>query len=104
DGGLEEEGGSVVPKRRSASCPNPDVSRLAVFNTSPAHLSSSSTPPLPNITSNQSHRASVPTTLTKKTATEKQEEEKEEELHLYAVSPSSRIYLHLQSSWSSYII
>ncbi|KAI2665582.1 hypothetical protein H4Q32_021915 [Labeo rohita] len=109
DGSLEEEGGSVIPKRRSASCPNPDVSRLAVFNTSPTHSSSSSTPPLPDITNNQSHRASVPTTLTKRTTTEKQEEEKEEEekeeeLHLYAVSPSSRIYLHLQSSWSSYII
>ncbi|KAL1275374.1 hypothetical protein QQF64_034997 [Cirrhinus molitorella] len=110
DGSLEEEGGSVIPKRRSASCPNPDVLHLAVFNTSPAHSSSSSSAPLPNITSNQREirSASVPTTVMKTTATtttEKQEEEeKEEELHLYAVSPSSRIYLHLQSSWSSYII
>ncbi|KAJ8006525.1 hypothetical protein DPEC_G00108160 [Dallia pectoralis] len=30
--------------------------------------------------------------------------EREAELHLYAVSPVSRIYLHLQSSWNSYII
>ncbi|CAB1345732.1 unnamed protein product, partial [Coregonus sp. 'balchen'] len=38
---------------------------------------------------------------------EKDEEEggeREAELHLYAVSPTSRIYLHLQSSWNSYII
>lgn len=31
-------------------------------------------------------------------------EEKEAELHLYAVSHTSRLYLHLQSSWNSYII
>ncbi|XP_073694522.1 uncharacterized protein C12orf56 homolog [Garra rufa] len=110
DGGLEEEESSVIPKRRSASCPNPDVLRLAVFNASPAHSSSSSSAPLPSITNDQQREirsASVPTTLMKTTTTtttEKQEEEKEEELHLYAVSPSSRIYLHLQSSWSSYII
>ncbi|KAF4114886.1 uncharacterized protein C12orf56 homolog [Onychostoma macrolepis] len=93
DGGLEEEGGSVIPKRRSASCPNPDVLTLAVFNTSPAHSSSSS-----------DQRESPSTSVLKRTTTEEQDEEKEEELHLYAVSPSSRIYLHLQSSWSSYII
>ncbi|XP_016303146.1 uncharacterized protein C12orf56 homolog [Sinocyclocheilus anshuiensis] len=56
----------------------------------------------------QSPSASVPTALMRRASTEEQEqeqeEEKEEELHLYAVSPSSRIYLHLQSSWSSYII
>uniref|UniRef100_A0A671TDC3 Uncharacterized protein n=1 Tax=Sinocyclocheilus anshuiensis TaxID=1608454 RepID=A0A671TDC3_9TELE len=88
---LEE--GSVIPERRSASCPNPDVLALAVFNTSPAHSSSSSD-------QRESPSASVPTTLMRRTTTE----EKEEELHLYAVSPSSRIYLHLQSSWSSCII
>ncbi|XP_016299735.1 uncharacterized protein C12orf56-like isoform X3 [Sinocyclocheilus anshuiensis] len=93
DGGLEEEEGSVIPERRSASCPNPDVLALAVFNTSPAHSSSSSD-------QRESPSASVPTTLMRRTTTE----EKEEELHLYAVSPSSRIYLHLQSSWSSCII
>eukprot|EP00064_Thunnus_orientalis_P025313 superscaffoldBa00012477_g25667 len=31
-------------------------------------------------------------------------EEKEAELHLYAVSQTSRLYFHLQSSWNSYII
>ena len=31
-------------------------------------------------------------------------EEKEAELHLYAVSEASRLYLHLQSSWNSFII
>lgn len=31
-------------------------------------------------------------------------EEREAELHLYAVSPESRLYLHLQSAWNSCII
>ncbi|KAK1906352.1 putative protein C12orf56 like [Dissostichus eleginoides] len=31
-------------------------------------------------------------------------EERGAELHLYAVSPTSRLYLHLQSSWNSFII
>ncbi|KAM9846080.1 uncharacterized protein C12orf56 homolog [Aulostomus maculatus] len=31
-------------------------------------------------------------------------EEKEAELHLYTVSPSSRLYFHLQSSWNSFMI
>ncbi|KAM3587458.1 uncharacterized protein V6R79_006060 [Siganus canaliculatus] len=30
--------------------------------------------------------------------------EREAELHLYAVAPTSRVYLHLQSSWNSFII
>ncbi|KAK7129771.1 hypothetical protein R3I93_019421 [Phoxinus phoxinus] len=113
DGALEEEEGSVVPKRRSASCPNPDVLGLSVFN------NSSGAAPLPSITNDQRrtsaqdpvafrHRGSVLTRVMRRTITEKQKEEEEdeieEELHLYAVSPSSRIFPHLQSSWSSYII
>lgn len=97
DGGLEDEEGSLIPKRRSASCPNPDVLALAVFNTSPAHSSSSGD-------QRESPSASVSTAPMRRTTTEEQDEEKEQELHLYAVSPSSRLYLHLQSSWSSYII
>lgn len=31
-------------------------------------------------------------------------EEREAELHLYAVSRASRLYLHLQSSWNRFII
>ena len=30
--------------------------------------------------------------------------ERDAELHLYSVSRTSRIYLHLQNSWNSYII
>uniref|UniRef100_A0A3Q1F621 Uncharacterized protein n=1 Tax=Acanthochromis polyacanthus TaxID=80966 RepID=A0A3Q1F621_9TELE len=32
------------------------------------------------------------------------DEEKEAELHLYAVSQTSRLYLHLQSAWNSFLI
>ncbi len=97
DDGQEAEEGSVIPKRRSASCPNPDVLALSVFNTSPAHSSSFGD-------QRESPSASVSTAPMRRTTTEEQDEEKEQELHLYAVSPSSRLYLHLQSSWSSYII
>lgn len=34
----------------------------------------------------------------------KEAEEKEAELHLYAVSLTSRLYFHLQSIWSSFLI
>lgn len=32
------------------------------------------------------------------------EDQREAELHLYVVSQMSRLYLHLQSSWTSFII
>ncbi|TRY58906.1 hypothetical protein DNTS_003115 [Danionella cerebrum] len=103
DGVLdEEEGRHFIPKKRSASCPNPDVHGL--FESSPAHSAS----PWPSILENE--RSSVLSRVLRRATAHKEEEEdeegeeKEEELHLYAVSPSSRIFLHLQSSWSSYII
>ena len=42
--------------------------------------------------------------LLKRDSVKSSAEEKEAELHLYAVSHTSRLYLHLQSSWNSYII
>ncbi|XP_028809932.1 uncharacterized protein C12orf56 homolog [Denticeps clupeoides] len=52
-----------------------------------------------------SRRGSVLVRLLKRAAVEAdREEEPAAELHLYAVSPASRIYLHLQSCWNSYII
>ncbi|XP_051974107.1 uncharacterized protein C12orf56 homolog [Xyrauchen texanus] len=125
DDRLEKEEGGIISKRRSASCPNPDVLGLGLIPTFPqspssVHLSSSSIAPLPSITNNQhwtpaqtdrpavsSRRSSILTRLMRRTLAEKDREKKEdekEELHLYAVSPTSLIYLHLQSAWSSYLI
>ncbi|KAJ8392219.1 hypothetical protein AAFF_G00077870 [Aldrovandia affinis] len=52
-------------------------------------------------------RASILSRLMKRVLVERggaEGEGKEAELHLYAVSLTSRIYLHLQSSWNSYMI
>ena len=48
-------------------------------------------------------RGSILSRLMKRVSVEKGGAEKEAELHFYAVSPTSRIYLHLLSSWNSYI-
>ncbi|KAA0720754.1 hypothetical protein E1301_Tti011493 [Triplophysa tibetana] len=100
DRGVEEEGSSSITKRRSASCPNQDSLGLDLFHPpSPINFTSTSVAP--------PTRGSSLARLVRRTLAEKdkeEEDEKEEELHLYAVSPTSRIYLHLQSSWNSYII
>uniref|UniRef100_A0A3B3S8B8 Si:ch211-258f14.2 n=1 Tax=Paramormyrops kingsleyae TaxID=1676925 RepID=A0A3B3S8B8_9TELE len=52
-------------------------------------------------------RALILAKLTERTmvrAVVEKEDSARSELHLYAVSPSSRIYLHLQSAWNSYVI
>ncbi|KAI7792131.1 uncharacterized protein C12orf56 homolog [Triplophysa rosa] len=114
DRGLQDEDSSSVTKRRSASCPNQDILGLGLFHPpSPIHFSSTSVAPPTSFTNHQIQgqvawcRGSSLARLVRRTLAEKvkeEEDEKEEELHLYAVSPTSRIYLHLQSSWNSYII
>ncbi|XP_048863033.1 uncharacterized protein C12orf56 homolog [Brienomyrus brachyistius] len=52
-------------------------------------------------------RASILGKLAERTMVQEggeKEESARSELHLYAVSPSSRIYLHLQTAWNSYVI
>ena len=111
---------------RSASCPDPQTLGLHVapprplpqppspvlsLPSPPSPLSPEPPPPagrspLPR----RRRRGSVLSRLMKKGRSPggKRNEEGEggweAELHLYSVSPTSRIYLHLQSSWSSYII
>uniref|UniRef100_A0A4W4H321 Uncharacterized protein n=1 Tax=Electrophorus electricus TaxID=8005 RepID=A0A4W4H321_ELEEL len=64
----------------------------------------------PKQNTNKNRRNLVPTRrsssnlVMKRMVRERSGEEQEAELHLYAVSLSSQIYLHLQSSWSSYIM
>ncbi|XP_030627286.1 uncharacterized protein C12orf56 homolog [Chanos chanos] len=129
----DEEENSVIRKHRSASCPNSEALGLNVLQSAPRHaprkLSSSlAVSPLPCLSPRQvgqrpvskihptslkpaSHQSSILAWLMRRVAVEKRregedevKEEREAELHLYAVSPSSHIYLHLQSSWNSYII
>ncbi|XP_073336520.1 uncharacterized protein C12orf56 homolog [Pagrus major] len=112
----EAEGVHMMRTARSASCPNPETLGLPRFPHPPTQPSS--TPPyLYSSTSSPSSPLSIPengkvprrigsvlSRLLKRDAVNSSREEKEAELHLYAVSHTSRLYLHLQSSWNSYII
>ncbi|XP_019132441.2 uncharacterized protein C12orf56 homolog isoform X1 [Larimichthys crocea] len=119
---YSERGTEEVPRlahARSASCPNSEtlgLPRVPHLPTTPTSLhsttSSSSTLTLsdsnqrPN-TPEHGHHAqrrfgSVLSRLLRRDAGCR--EEREAELHLYAVSHTSRLYLNLQSSWNSFII
>ncbi|KAK5849039.1 hypothetical protein PBY51_008714 [Eleginops maclovinus] len=99
----------VLPPPRSASCPNPETLGLLRVPHPPSTASS-----LYSSTSN--HRVFLPDTaqVPRRLPTVLSRllrrdcvsggEEREAELHLYAVSHTSRLYLHLQSSWNSFII
>ncbi|XP_040006378.1 uncharacterized protein C12orf56 homolog isoform X2 [Xiphias gladius] len=107
---------------RSASCPNPETLGLLRVphppgqppSTAPSLYDPASSPSSPPSPSEQSlktlERGQVPRRigsvlsrlLRRDCATSG--EEREAELHLYAVSQTSRLYLHLQSSWNSFII
>uniref|UniRef100_A0A673ALZ4 Si:ch211-258f14.2 n=1 Tax=Sphaeramia orbicularis TaxID=375764 RepID=A0A673ALZ4_9TELE len=98
---------------RSASCPDSETLGLLMVPYPPTHppstaapfKSTSSSPTSPRTTSSQSLKTSerigsVLSRLLRKNSSEA----KEVELHLYAVSPTSKLYFHLQSSWNSFII
>ncbi|XP_033989320.1 uncharacterized protein C12orf56 homolog isoform X1 [Trematomus bernacchii] len=99
----------MLPPPRSASCPNADTLGLLRVPHPPPTASSLYSP-----TSNHrlfhSDTGQVPrrliTVLSRLLGRDcvNSGEEREAELHLYAVSPTSRLYLHLQSSWNSFII
>ncbi|XP_067111117.1 uncharacterized protein C12orf56 homolog [Osmerus mordax] len=125
----EEERLPMLRINRSASCPDPQTLGLHVAPPRPLpqppspalslpspHSPLSPEPPPPAGRSEPAplprrrRRGSVLARLMKKgrapggERNEEGEGGREAELHLYSVSPTSRIYLHLQSSWSSYII
>ncbi|XP_076578538.1 uncharacterized protein C12orf56 homolog isoform X2 [Chaetodon auriga] len=119
-GGAEELHLSEPP--RSASCPNTETLGLLRIphpptrppSTPPSLYSTTSSPTSPLSPSNQRlntpEPGQVPKTigsvlsrLLRRDCVDSREE-REAELHLYAVSHTSRIYLHLQSSWNSFII
>ncbi|XP_008289869.1 uncharacterized protein C12orf56 homolog [Stegastes partitus] len=103
----------LLPKlkpTRSASCPDPETLRLPKVPHPPTQPPSSSptSPPSPseqNLKNGQVPRTfgSVLSRLLRRDCASG-EEEKEAELHLYAVSQTSRLYLHLQSAWNSFLI
>ncbi|KAJ8381986.1 hypothetical protein SKAU_G00027640 [Synaphobranchus kaupii] len=130
----EDEVGHTLKQTRSASCPSPILQGLRLppprsFSQHPSPLLSpssssslSASSPFPSCVSTSAvgqappnpgetgeaqesvRRGSVLSRLVKRVLVERGGAEKEAELHLYAVSPTSRIYLHLQSSWNSYMI
>uniref|UniRef100_A0A3B5A2A0 Uncharacterized protein n=1 Tax=Stegastes partitus TaxID=144197 RepID=A0A3B5A2A0_9TELE len=115
----------LLPKlkpTRSASCPDPETLRLPKVPHPPTQPPSSSptSPPSPseqNLKNGQvwTELKSYPSLQVPRTFGSvlsrllrrdcaSGEEEKEAELHLYAVSQTSRLYLHLQSAWNSFLI
>ncbi|XP_026218821.1 uncharacterized protein C12orf56 homolog isoform X2 [Anabas testudineus] len=112
----------IVKPMRSASCPNSETLGLLRVPHPPTQPSftapylysttSSSTLPIspsdPSLKTLQGGQVlrrigSVVSRLLRRDCV-KNEEEREVELHLYAVSHTSRLYLHLQSLWNSFII
>ncbi|XP_060885377.1 uncharacterized protein C12orf56 homolog [Labrus mixtus] len=120
EGGTEEV--HMLPPTRSASWPNPESLGLLKVPHLPARppskppslYSLSSSPSISPSPSDQrlniGESAQVPRKMGSvlsrllRRAGGSSRQEREAELHLYAVSRTSRLYLHLQSSWNSYII
>uniref|UniRef100_A0A3Q3EF87 Si:ch211-258f14.2 n=1 Tax=Labrus bergylta TaxID=56723 RepID=A0A3Q3EF87_9LABR len=120
EGGTEEV--HMLPPTRSASWPNPESLGLLKVPHPPARppskppslYSLSSSPSISPSPSDQrlniGESAQVPrrmgSVLSRLLRRDggSSREERQAELHLYAVSRTSRLYLHLQSSWNSYII
>uniref|UniRef100_A0A3Q1JJH4 Uncharacterized protein n=1 Tax=Anabas testudineus TaxID=64144 RepID=A0A3Q1JJH4_ANATE len=93
----------IVKPMRSASCPNSETLGLLRVPHPPTQPSFTA-PYLYSTTSSSTLRiGSVVSRLLRRDCV-KNEEEREVELHLYAVSHTSRLYLHLQSLWNSFII
>ncbi|XP_034719160.1 uncharacterized protein C12orf56 homolog isoform X1 [Etheostoma cragini] len=112
----------MLPPTRSASCPNPETLGLLRVPHPPTQ-SVSTTPSLYSPTgsptsspSSSNHRLNLPDTgqLQRRIGSvlsrllrrdcANSGEEREAELHLYAISHTSRLYLRIQSSWNSFII
>ncbi|XP_019202248.2 uncharacterized protein C12orf56 homolog isoform X2 [Oreochromis niloticus] len=110
----KEELPPVLKHTRSASCPNPETLGLIRVpqpppfhspSVSPASSPSLSEKSLKSLESGQLQWriGSVLSRLLRRGCVDS-EEEREAELHLYAVSETSRLYLHLQSLWNSFSI
>ncbi|XP_068443077.1 uncharacterized protein C12orf56 homolog [Clinocottus analis] len=95
---------------RSASCPDPEslglVRVIRPPSTAPTPAGSPTFPLSPTSPDTGQVPRGIGSVLSRllKRDSSSGGEEREAELHLYAVSDTSRLYLHLQSSWSSFII
>ncbi|XP_017296790.1 uncharacterized protein C12orf56 homolog [Kryptolebias marmoratus] len=102
----------VLKPSRSASCPNPETLGLLTVPHPPPSSSrsaspSSASPPAegrPEGAQVTRRFGSVLTRLLRRDEAHREEEEREAELHLYAVSQTSKLYLQLQSSWNSFLM
>uniref|UniRef100_A0A665UEX2 Si:ch211-258f14.2 n=1 Tax=Echeneis naucrates TaxID=173247 RepID=A0A665UEX2_ECHNA len=112
------EDAHVMKPARSASCPDPETLGLQMVPHPPSQppTSSPASPPSPSeggcfytslflqiLIQVPRRISSVLSRLLRRDCVSSREE-REAELHLYSVSPTSTLYLHLQSSWNSFII
>ncbi|XP_060923808.1 uncharacterized protein C12orf56 homolog, partial [Limanda limanda] len=97
-----EEEVRMVRPGRSASCPNPDTLGLLPHPPTQPRLHPPTQPRLHPPTTSE-RMGSVLSRLLRRDCGGGGEQ-REAELHLYAVSQTSRLHLHLQSAWSSFII
>ncbi|KAM4711531.1 uncharacterized protein C12orf56 homolog isoform 2-T2 [Anableps anableps] len=100
----EEQLQPALKTGRSASCPDPETLGLRRLRHPPDSPSSPSEGSLETAESGQVS-GRIGSMLTRLLRRERANagEEREAELHLYAVSQTSTLYLHLQSSWSSFV-
>lgn len=102
---------------RSASCPNqetlgllkvphPSTRPQSAASMYPLSRSPSSRLPVSDQCTKKSHSGQVPRRIGSflSRLLKRDREAQKAELHLYALSPTSTLYLHLQSSWNSFII
>ncbi|KAM6895756.1 uncharacterized protein C12orf56 homolog [Xenentodon cancila] len=115
---MKDELHPVLKPTRSASCPNSEILGLPRVPHPPSQLPSYDSPFMypasPSSLSEERQKVIDSSQVMDRISSALSrllrrdcvggEEEREAELHLYAVSQTSRLYLHLQSSWNSYII
>ncbi|MEQ2224437.1 hypothetical protein ILYODFUR_007406, partial [Ilyodon furcidens] len=110
----KEELHPLLKPTRSASCPDPETLGLLRIPHPPSQAPSSYSPSSSSSASDESLKTAESGQVTRRigsilTRLLRRDqvnigEEREAELHLYAVSQTSTLYLHLQSSWNSFII
>ncbi|XP_054878037.1 uncharacterized protein C12orf56 homolog [Poeciliopsis prolifica] len=104
DSWWKKEEQPVMKSSRSASCPDPETLGLSRIP-HPHPPSPPSSPPEESLKTAESRQVTrrIGSVLTRLLRRDRAEE-REAELHLYVVSQTSTLFLHLQSCWNSFII